>query len=43
MSSSVVFEDGRYNGRTLRDWLPEVVGRIVAEFDPVKVILFGSL
>jgi hypothetical protein len=27
----------------LRDWLPEVVGRIVAEFDPVKVILFGSL
>jgi len=43
MSSRVVFEDGRYNGRPLRHWRPEVVDRIVAEFDPVKIILFGSL
>lgn len=38
-----MFENGRYNGRTLREWLPDIVERIVERFDPVKVILFGSL
>lgn len=40
---SVVFENGRYNGRTLREWLPDLVDHIVAGFDPVKIIVFGSL
>jgi len=32
-----------YKGKTLEEWLPEAVGRIVERFDPLKVILFGSL
>lgn len=43
MSQAIVFDDGRYNGRTLREWLPEVVERIVQRFDPVRIVLFGSL
>lgn len=38
-----VFENGRWNGRTLREWVPEVVEDIVAAVDPVRVILFGSV
>lgn len=43
MSQAIVFDDGRYNGRTLREWLPEAVERTVQRFDPVRVVLFGSL
>ncbi len=32
-----------YEGKTLEEWLPAVVERIVERFDPLKVILFGSL
>ncbi len=32
-----------YRGKTLEEWLPSVVERVVERFDPVKVILFGSL
>jgi uncharacterized protein len=32
-----------YRGRTLDEWLPEVVKRVVERFDPLKIILFGSL
>jgi len=32
-----------YEGKTLEEWLPAVVERIVEQFDPLKVILFGSL
>lgn len=32
-----------YKGKTLEEWLPEAVERIVESFDPLKVILFGSL
>lgn len=39
----VVYEDGRWNGRTLREWLPDVVDDIVRACHPVKVILFGSV
>lgn len=39
----VVFENGRYNGRTLAEWLPEVVASIVEGFDPLRVVVFGSL
>ena len=39
----VVFHDGRYNGRTLREWLPELVEAIRETFDPIQIILFGSV
>lgn len=32
-----------YEGRTLEEWLPAVVGRVVERFDPLRVVLFGSL
>lgn len=32
-----------YEGKTLEEWLPEAVERVVEDFDPLKVILFGSL
>ncbi len=32
-----------YEGKTLEEWLPSVVERVVERFDPLKVILFGSL
>jgi predicted nucleotidyltransferase len=32
-----------YEGKTLEEWLPEVVRRVVEGFDPLRVILFGSL
>ncbi len=39
-------KDGRrmslYEGKTFDEWMPEVVGRVVEEFDPLRVILFGS-
>ncbi len=30
-------------GRTLREWTDVLVETLVAEFDPVRIILFGSL
>ena len=32
-----------YEGKTLEEWLPSVVERVIERFDPLKVILFGSL
>jgi predicted nucleotidyltransferase len=32
-----------YEGKTLDQWLPAVVERIVERFDPLRVILFGSM
>lgn len=32
-----------YEGKTLEECVPEAVGRIVEDFDPLKIILFGSL
>jgi uncharacterized protein len=32
-----------YEGKRLDEWLPDVVERIVERFDPLRVILFGSL
>ncbi|MBE3577174.1 MAG: nucleotidyltransferase domain-containing protein [Limnochordales bacterium] len=40
---TVVFDNGRYNGRTLIEWLPDIVARIVERFAPLQVIVFGSL
>lgn len=30
-------------GRSLREWVPDLVGAIVSAFDPEKVVLFGSV
>jgi predicted nucleotidyltransferase len=32
-----------YEGKTLHEWLPVVVERVVERFDPLKVIVFGSV
>lgn len=39
----VVYADGKWNGNTLAEWVPDAVKDIVEGFDPVKVILFGSV
>lgn len=45
--SSVAYEvrDGKaiYDGRTLAEWVPDVVGRLVERFGPLRVVLFGSV
>jgi predicted nucleotidyltransferase len=33
----------RYAGRTLVEWVPVVVARVVERFDPERIVLFGSL
>ncbi len=38
-----IYRDGRSDGRTLDEWLPDVVATIVDRFNPLKVIVFGSL
>lgn len=38
-----VYDNGLYNGRSLREWMPEAVDDIVRQFNPVRVILFGSV
>lgn len=42
-SRPVVYENGSYNGRSLREWLPDLVDKIRETFDPLQIILFGSL
>ena len=32
-----------YAGRTLAEWVPEIVTRIAEGFDPERIVLFGSL
>ena len=32
-----------YAGRTLEEWVPAIVERIVAEIEPARVLLFGSV
>ncbi len=38
-----VYEGGRYDGHTLAELVPSVVGEVVSAVDPVEVILFGSV
>ncbi len=42
-SLHAVDPSGRYDGLTLRDALPLVVREIVDAFDPIEVIVFGSV
>jgi uncharacterized protein len=32
-----------YRGKTLYEWLPAVVERVAERFDPLKIIVFGSV
>lgn len=32
-----------YEGKTLYEWVPAVVERVVERFDPSKIIVFGSV
>jgi uncharacterized protein len=32
-----------YEGKTLYEWLPAVVERVAERFDPLKIIVFGSV
>jgi uncharacterized protein len=41
--AQVIFADGKWNGKGLREWLPIAVDDIIRQFDPVKVIVFGSV
>lgn len=43
MPIPAVYADGKYNGRTLAEWMPDAVHDIVEKFDPLRVILFGSV
>lgn len=43
MSYEVQRNHTLWAGRTLRAWIEVLVDRLVAEFDPVKIILFGSV
>lgn len=38
-----VYENGLFNGWTIREWLPEAIEDLVQVSQPVKVILFGSV
>ncbi len=36
-------ESLHFDSKTFEEWLPTVVDRVVDRFDPVKIVLFGSL
>jgi predicted nucleotidyltransferase len=40
---SVRYANGRWNGKTVREWMPVAVDDIVRAVDPVRVIVFGSV
>lgn len=45
MARTVEVVNGKalYDGRTLAEWVPEVVRRIVAALDPRRIVVFGSV
>lgn len=43
MSQQTSFVNGLWDGRPVRDWIPDVVGDVVAAFAPTRVIVFGSV
>lgn len=42
-SAQVTFVDGLWNGRSVRDWVPEVVDDVVRAVEPVRLLVFGSV
>lgn len=43
ISYGVVDDHAIWAGRTLRSWADDLVETLVAEFDPARIILFGSV
>lgn len=47
MNGQVVYEvvggKARYDGRTLAEWVPDVIDDLIAACDPLRIVLFGSL
>lgn len=43
MSQQASYVDGLWDGRPVREWIPEVIDDVVGAFDPVRVIVFGSV
>ena len=43
ISYAVVDDHAIWAGRTLRSWADDLVETLVAEFDPARIILFGSV
>lgn len=43
VSETAVGEPFLYAGRTLAEWVPTIVTRVAARFDPERIVLFGSL
>ncbi len=42
-TAQVNFADGLWNGRSVREWVPDVVGDVVRAVDPMRLIVFGSV
>jgi predicted nucleotidyltransferase len=43
VSQQASYVEGLWDGRPVADWVPEVIDDVVASFDPVRVIVFGSV
>lgn len=43
MSQQASYVDGLWDGRPVRDWIPDVVADLVAAIQPARVIVFGSV
>lgn len=43
MTQAPAYEAGRWYGKGIAEWVPEVVEAVVGALNPAKVILFGSL
>jgi len=43
MRRQATYVDGLWDGRSLRDWIPDVVDDVVAAYWPARVIVFGSV
>jgi len=41
--STPQYANGMWGERTLREWVPLAVDDIVAKYNPVRIILFGSV
>ena len=42
-STVAFFIDGLWNGRSVGEWIPEIVDDVVEGFEPARVIVFGSV
>lgn len=43
LSVSDRIDQRRWQGRTIAEWLPEVIADVRETFDPLKIIVFGSV